>query len=44
MSEAASIVVRVPLAIRRHPGRKTIVTPQGAAAQRPLTPAPIEHW
>ena len=27
MSEAASIVVRVPLAIRRRPGRKTVVTP-----------------
>ena len=35
MSEAASIVVRVPLAIRRRPGRKTIVTPQGAAAPTP---------
>jgi hypothetical protein len=27
VSEAASIVVRVPLAIRRRPGRKTVVTP-----------------
>ncbi len=27
MSEAASIMVRVPLAIRRRPGRKTVVTP-----------------
>ena len=27
MSEAASITVRVPLAIRRRPGRKTVVTP-----------------
>jgi hypothetical protein len=27
MSEAASIAVRVPLAIRRRPGRKTVVTP-----------------
>ncbi len=27
MNEAASIVVRVPLAIRRRPGRKTVVTP-----------------
>ena len=35
MSEAASIVVRVPLAIRRRPGRKAIVTPQGAAAPAP---------
>ena len=30
MSEAASVTVRVPLAVRRRPGRKTIVTPQGA--------------
>ena len=35
MSEAASITVRVPLAIRRRPGRKTVVTPEVAA-----TPAP----
>ncbi len=27
MSEAASITVRVPLAIRHRPGRKTVVTP-----------------
>ena len=27
MSEAASITVRVPLAIRRRPGRKMVVTP-----------------
>jgi hypothetical protein len=27
MSEAASITVRVPLTIRRRPGRKTVVTP-----------------
>src|SRR5215217_5717093 len=27
MSEAASITVRVPLAIRRRPGRRTVVTP-----------------
>ena len=27
MSEAASITVRVPLAIRRRPGRKTVVMP-----------------
>jgi hypothetical protein len=32
MSEAASITVRVPLAIRRRPGRRTVVTPEGAAA------------
>ena len=35
MSAAASITVRVPLAVRRRPGRKTVVTPEGAA-----TPAP----
>ncbi len=32
MSSAASITVRVPLAIRRRPGRKTVVVPEGAAA------------
>ena len=35
MSEAASITVRVPLAIRRRPGRKTVVTPEGAAGPAP---------
>ena len=32
MSEAASITVRVPLTIRRRPGLKTVVMPEGAAA------------
>ena len=31
----ASITVRVPLAIRRRPGRKTVVTPAGAADAAP---------
>ncbi len=36
MSEATdSITVRVPLAIRRRPGRKTVVMPEGAAAAAP---------
>lgn len=35
MSGAASITVRVPLAIRRRPGRKTVVVPEGAAAAAP---------
>ncbi len=35
MSEAASITVRVPLAIRRRPGRKTVVTAEGAPAAVP---------
>ena len=35
MSEAASITVRVPLAIRRRPGRKTVVTPEVAAIPAP---------
>ncbi len=36
MSEAASsITVRVPLAIRRRPGRKTVVMPEGAAIPTP---------
>ena len=28
---SASITVRVPLSVRRRPGRKTIVTPDGQA-------------
>jgi hypothetical protein len=35
VSEAASITVRVPLAIRRRPGRKTIVSPEGGPAGTP---------
>jgi hypothetical protein len=35
MSGTASISVRVPLAIRRRPGRKTLVTPEGATAAAP---------
>jgi hypothetical protein len=35
MSAAASITVRVPLAIRRRPGRKTVVTPERAAIPAP---------
>ena len=33
MSEAASITVRVPLSIRRRPGRKTVVTPGRDSAE-----------
>ena len=36
MSEAASITVRVPLAIRRHPGRRTVVTPVQDSADAAL--------
>jgi hypothetical protein len=32
MNESNSITVQVPLAIRRRPGRKTIVSPAGAAS------------
>ncbi len=35
MRVATSITVRVPLAIRRCPGRKTVVTPEGAAGPTP---------
>jgi hypothetical protein len=35
VSEAASITVRVPLAIRTRPGRKTLVTPVGATGAAP---------
>lgn len=35
MRVATSITVRVPLAIRRRPGRKTVVVPEGAAATAP---------
>ena len=38
MSAACSITVRVPLTIRRRPGRKTIVTPDGQAY------APTRVW
>ncbi len=31
MSAPTSITVRVPLAIRRRPGRRTVVSPEGAA-------------
>jgi hypothetical protein len=45
MSEpAASITVRVSLAIRRRPGRKTVVTPEVAATQRPPAPVPTRPW
>ncbi len=40
MSEAASITVRVPLTIRRRPGRKTVVTPEGAATSAPARADP----
>ena len=42
MSEAASITVRVPLTIRRQPGRKTVVTPvrEGAEAVFPARADP----
>ena len=35
MSVATSITVRVPLAIRRRPGRKTVVMPEGGPATAP---------
>ena len=38
MSAAASITVRVPLAIRRRPGRKTVVVPEGVATPAPARP------
>ena len=42
MSEAASITVRVPLTIRRRPGRKTVVTParEGGEAALPTRADP----
>ena len=42
MSEAASITVRVPLAIRRRPGRKTVVSPvwDGSEAALPTRADP----
>jgi hypothetical protein len=39
MSEAGSITVRVPLTIRRRPGRKTVVTPMRDSAAALLTRA-----
>ncbi len=35
MSEANSITVRVQLAVRRRPGRKMVVSPEGGPAQVP---------
>jgi hypothetical protein len=43
VSEAASITVRVPLAIRRRPGRKTVVTPAGSGAAA-VRRAPTRRW
>ncbi len=45
MSVATSITVRVPLAIRRRPGRKTVVTPVrrgGATVQTRANPALVK--
>ncbi len=39
MSAATSIMVRVPLAVRRRPGRKTIVTPMQKGVQAVATRA-----
>jgi hypothetical protein len=39
MTTATSITVRVPLAIRRRPGRKTIVTPMATGPAGPTTRA-----
>jgi len=36
VSEAASITVRVPLTIRRRPGRKTVVTPMRESGEAAL--------
>ena len=44
MSEAASITVRVPLTIRRRPGRKTVVMPVRAALRRPSRRVLIRRW
>lgn len=40
MSDAASLTVRVPLSIRRRPGRKTVVTPEGTS---PVDSRPVAH-
>ena len=39
MTAPASLTVRVPLAIRRRPGRKTVVTPGDGAIQTRADPA-----
>ena len=39
----ASLTVRVPLSIRRRPGRKTVVTPEGAAGPAAPLPAAQTH-
>ncbi len=38
MTAAVSITVRVPLAVRRRPGRKTVVTPARDGAEAALPP------
>jgi hypothetical protein len=40
VSTATSITVRVPLAIKRRPGRKTVVTPVGAEPPAPTAADP----
>jgi hypothetical protein len=37
MSASTSLTVQVPLVIRRRPGRKTVVTPQGIASPHAAT-------
>ena len=46
MSNAASITVRVPLAIRRRGGRKLVVTPEGGGVPARCRRArgPIRRW
>lgn len=40
MSDVASLTVQVPLNIRRRPGRKTVVTPEGASLTAPSLTIP----
>lgn len=42
MTAATSITVRVPLKIRRRPGRKTVVTPMPTATARAFIPARVD--
>ena len=45
MGDPASITVRVPLTIRRRPGRKTVVTPvRGDGESGHSRRGPIRRW
>jgi hypothetical protein len=44
MTRATSITVRVPLTIRRRPGRKTVVTSTQEGSETPPKRVQIQRW